>query len=144
MGQTIDQVQAKIVEEFSHFPDWVEKYEYLIAFARELDPLPPEHRVDKNLIKGCQSRVWLHAEFREGVVHYFGDSDTVLVKGIVGLLLKVFSGHAPVQIAKANMDFFHQIGLGQHLSPNRANGLLAMARQIKFYAVVFQAKAARV
>ena len=140
---SIAQIQQDIIEEFSAYSDWTEKYQYLMSLAEEMPAMPASGKNEANLIKSCQSQVWLYAELREGKVYYMGDSDSLLVKGLLGLLIRVFSHQDPAQIAKADMNFIHEIGLGKHLSPNRANGLLAMARQLKFYAIAFQAKVQR-
>lgn len=134
---TIQEIQNEIVEEFSAFDDWMDKYAYLIELGGELEPMPETYQKDENIIKGCQSRVWLHAEYKDGLVHYFAYSDAVIVKGIVALLLKVFSKQTPQDILNANTDFISEIGLDEHLSPTRSNGLAAMVKQIKIYALAF-------
>ncbi len=137
---TIQEIQEEIIEEFATFEDWMYKYGYLIELGGELEPLPENFQKEDNIIKGCQSRVWLHAEFKDGLMHYYAYSDAVIVKGIVALLLKVFSGQTPQDILAANTDFISKIGLDEHLSPTRSNGLAAMIKQIKFYALAFSQK----
>ncbi len=134
---TIKEIQDEIVEEFAIFDDWMDKYAYLIELGGDLKPMSEAHQTDKNIIKGCQSRVWLHAEFSDGLMHYSAYSDAVIVKGIVALLLKVFSEQTPQDIVSADTNFISEIGLDEHLSPTRSNGLLAMVKQIKFYALAF-------
>ena len=131
---TIEEAQKQVVEEFSFFTDWMEKYEYLIELGKLLPPFPQEKKRDEHLIVGCQSRVWLDGRFEEGKIIFRADSDAIITKGIVSLLIKVFSGHTPKEIMEANVDFIDQIGLKEHLSPTRANGLLSMIQQIKAYA----------
>lgn len=134
---TIQQIQDEIVEEFATFDDWLDKYAYLIELGGDLKPMPEAYQKEENIIKGCQSRVWLHAEYKDGLMHYTAYSDAVIVKGIVALLLKVFSEQTPQAILAANTDFISEIGLDEHLSPTRSNGLAAMLKQIKFYALAF-------
>ena len=131
---TIEELQKQIVEEFSFFTDWMEKYEYLIELGKMLPPFPEEKKRDKNLIPGCQSRVWLDGRYEDGKLIFSADSDAIITKGIVSLLIKVFSGHTPKEIMEANVDFINQIGLKEHLSATRANGLASMIQQIKAYA----------
>ena len=133
-AMTIEALQKEIVEEFSLFSDWMEKYEFLIELGRALEPFPQEKKRDEYLIAGCQSRVWLFAKFEHGKLFFYADSDAIITKGIVSLLIKVFSGHSPNEILNANVNFIDQIGLKEHLSPTRANGLLSMIKQIKAYA----------
>ena len=134
---TIKEKQKQIIEEFSLFTDWMEKYEYLIEIGKALSPFPQEKKVESNLILGCQSRVWLDACYEEGKLFFYADSDAIITKGIVSLLISVFSGHTPQEILDANIDFIDKIGLKDHLSPTRANGLLSMLRQIKSTALVY-------
>ena len=124
--KTIDQIQDEVVDEFSAFDDWMDKYALLIELGNSLSPLDEQFKVESNLIEGCQSRVWLHAEYRDGKVLYQAESDAVIVKGIVSLLIKVLSGHTPREILDTHLYFIEQIGLTEHLSPTRSNGLLAM------------------
>ena len=132
---TIKETQDIIIEEFSIFPDWMEKYEYLIELGKGLEPIEERGKKEKNLIKGCQSRVWLDAKFEDGKLVFKADSDAIITKGIVSLLVRVFSGRTPREILEADLTFLDTIGLREHLSPTRANGLLAMIEQIRMYAV---------
>ena len=138
--KTIDQIQDEVVDEFSAFDDWMDKYALLIELGNSLSPLDEQFKVESNLIEGCQSRVWLHAEYRDGKVFYQAESDAVIVKGIVSLLIKVVSGHTPREILDTHLYFIEQIGLTEHLSPTRSNGLLAMVKQMRLYAMVFKAQ----
>jgi cysteine desulfuration protein SufE len=137
---TIKEKQEDIVEEFSMFDEWMDKYEYIIELGKELPLIDERYKTDDNLIKGCQSRVWLHAELVDGQLIFTADSDAIITKGIVGLVIQVFSGHTPKEIIDADLFFIDQIGLQEHLSPTRSNGLLAMLKQIRMYAIAFQAK----
>ncbi len=138
---TIEEIQKEIVREFELLEDWMDKYEYLIELGKELPLIDEEHKTEDNLIRGCQSRVWVHAELREGNVVFHADSDAIITKGLIALMLRVFSNQKPEAIAHASLDFIDRIGLKEHLSPTRSNGLLSMVKQIKIYAVAFQAKA---
>ena len=138
--KTIDQIQDEVVDEFSAFDDWMDKYALLIELGNSLSPLDEQFKVESNLIEGCQSRVWLDAEYRDGKVLYQAESDAVIVKGIVSLLIKVLSGHTPREILDTHLYFIEQIGLTEHLSPTRSNGLLAMVKQMRLYAMVFKAQ----
>ncbi len=137
---TIDQIQDEVVEEFSAFDDWMDKYALLIELGNSLPPLDERYKTESNLIEGCQSRVWLHADYDDGRVCFQAESDAVIVKGIVSLLIKVLSGHTPQEILDAHLYFIEQIGLTEHLSPTRSNGLLAMVKQMRLYAMVFKAR----
>ena len=137
---TIQQIQDNIIEEFSVFDDWMDKYALLIEMGNELPPLDPQYKTNNNLIEGCQSRVWLQADYENGNVIFRGDSDAVIVKGIVHLLIQVLSGHTPDEILAADLYFIEAIGLKEHLSPTRSNGLVAMLKQMKLYALALQAK----
>ena len=137
---TIDQIQDEVIDEFSAFDDWMDKYALLIELGNSLSPLDEQFKVESNLIEGCQSRVWLHAEYSDGKVFYLAESDAVIVKGIVSLLIKVLSGHTPREILDTHLYFIEQIGLTEHLSPTRSNGLLAMVKQMRLYAMVFKAQ----
>lgn len=137
---TIDQIQDEVVEEFSAFDDWMDKYALLIELGNSLPPLDERYKTENNLIEGCQSRVWLHAECDGGRIHFQAESDAVIVKGIVSLLIKVLSGHTPQEILDAHLYFIEQIGLTEHLSPTRSNGLLAMVKQMRLYAMVFKTR----
>jgi len=138
--QTIDQIQDDIIEEFNDFDDWMDKYQLLIDLGSEQQPLPESAKTEQNLIEGCQSRVWLTADLTpEGLIHFEAESDALIVKGIVTLLIRVLSDHAPQEILDADLYFIERIGLRDHLSPTRSNGLLAMLRQMKMYALAFKA-----
>ncbi|HOO19233.1 MAG TPA: SufE family protein [Paludibacteraceae bacterium] len=137
---TINEIQEEIIEEFNQFDDWLEKYSLLIDMGNSLEPLDSKYKTPENLIEGCQSKVWLQAEMKDGKVYFRGDSDAVLVKGIIALLIKVLSGHTPDEILNADLYFIDQIGLREHLSPTRSNGLLAMLKQMKLYALAFKSK----
>lgn len=137
---TIKETQQEIVEEFALFDEWMDKYEYIIELGKDLPIIDEKYKTDDNLIKGCQSRVWLHAELVDGKIIFTADSDAIITKGIVGLVIRVFSGHTPREIVETELFFIDQIGLQEHLSPTRSNGLLAMLKQIKMYAIAFQAK----
>ncbi|MDP2890210.1 MAG: SufE family protein [Bacteroidota bacterium] len=134
---TINEIQKEIVEEFSAFEDWMDKYGYLIELGNELKDLDPKDKIDQYIIKGCQSRVWLVSDFQDGKIIFRGESDAVIVKGLVALLLRVVSNRTPQEILNNELFFIDEIGLKQHLSPTRSNGLLAMIKQIKLYAVAY-------
>ena len=136
--QTIHQIQDEIIEEFSAFDDWMDKYSLLIERGNELPPLDVQYKTANNLIEGCQSRVWLHADYEDGKVIFRGESDAVIVKGIVSLLIHILSGHTPDEILSADLYFIETIGLKEHLSPTRSNGLVAMLKQMKLYALAFK------
>ena len=138
--ETIKEVQDEIIEEFSGFDDWMDKYQLLIDMGSGQEPLPEEYKTEQNLIAGCQSRVWLQADYREGRVVFRAESDALIVKGIVDLLVRVLSGHTPQEILDADLYFIDRIGLKEHLSPTRSNGLVAMLKQMKMYALAFKAK----
>jgi cysteine desulfuration protein SufE len=135
---TINEIQDGIIEDFSIFDDWMDKYSLLIEKGNELPILDPKYKTQNNLIEGCQSRVWLHAGFTGGNITYLGDSDAVIVKGIVSLLIQTLSGHTPDEILSADLYFIETIGLKEHLSPTRSNGLVAMLKQMKLYALAFK------
>lgn len=139
---TINEIQDNIIEEFSGFDDWLDRYQLLIDLGSEQEPLPAEYKNDNNLIEGCQSRVWLQADYVDGKVHFRAESDALIVKGIVSLLIKVYSDHTPDEILSSEPYFVEAIGLKEHLSPTRSNGLLAMIKQMKLYALGFKAKMA--
>ena len=138
--ETINEVQDEIIEEFSGFDDWMDKYQLLIDMGSGQEPLPEEYKTEQNLIDGCQSRVWLQADYREGRVVFRAESDALIVKRIVDLLVRVLSGHTPQEILDADLYFIDRIGLKEHLSPTRSNGLVAMLKQMKMYALAFKAK----
>ncbi len=137
---TINEIQDSIIEEFGDFEDWLDRYQLLIDLGNEQEPLPEEYKTDNNLIEGCQSRVWLQADFVDGKVEYRAESDALIVKGIVSLLIKVYSGHTPDEILESEPYFVEAIGLKEHLSPTRSNGLVAMIKQMRLYALAFKAK----
>jgi len=136
---TIEAIQNQIIEEFSLFEDWMQRYEYMIELGKSLPLIAEQYKTDDYLIKGCQSQVWLHADYQEGKVFFTADSDAIITKGIVALLVRVYSGNTPEEILAAKTDFIDQIGLKEHLSPTRANGLVSMLEQMKRYALL-QAK----
>ena len=137
---TINEIQDEIIEEFSGLDDWMDRYQLLIDLGNEQEPLDEKYKTDSNLIDGCQSRVWLQADYADGVIHFAAESDALIVKGIVSLLIRVLSDHTPQEILDADLYFIEQIGLREHLSPTRSNGLLAMVKQMRTYALAFQAK----
>lgn len=135
---TIDEIQTELVADFSFFEDWMEKYEYIIQLGKELPLIDEQYKKDEYLIKGCQSRVWLHAAQQDGKVVFTADSDAIITKGLVSLMVKVLSGQTPDTIIQSDLYFIDQIGLKEHLSPTRANGLLSMVKQMKLYAAALQ------
>jgi cysteine desulfuration protein SufE len=137
---TINEAQEQVIAEFSDFEDWMDRYQLLIDLGNEQAPLAERYKTEQNLIEGCQSRVWLQADAADGKLTFLAESDALIVKGIVSLLIKVLSNHTPDEILEANLYFIDRIGLKEHLSPTRSNGLLAMVKQIKLYALAFKAK----
>lgn len=137
---TINEIQDELIEDFAFYEDWMEKYEYIIQLGKELPLIEEQYKTDNYIIKGCQSKVWLHAELQNGKIHFTADSDAVITKGLVSLMVKVLSGHTPSEIAQADLYFIDKIGLKEHLSPTRANGLLSMVKQMKMYAIAMQVK----
>lgn len=137
---TIQETQQEIIEEFALFDEWMDKYEHIIELGKELPLIDEQYKTDENLIKGCQSKVWLHAALKDGKIIYTADSDAIITKGIVGLVIRVFSNHTPQEIIDADLFFIDQIGLQEHLSPTRSNGLLSMLKQIRMYAIAFNSK----
>lgn len=137
---TINEIQDEIIDEFSGFDDWMDKYQLLIDLGNEQAPLDDRYKVESNLIDGCQSRVWLQADYADGIITFTAESDALIVKGIVALLIRVLSGHTPQEILDADLYFIEQIGLKEHLSPTRSNGLLAMVKQMRMYALAFRTK----
>ncbi len=135
-----DKVQDEIIEEFSIFEDWLDKYDYLISLSDSLPPIDPSHRTEKYLIEGCQSRVWIDARLEDGKVYYTADSDAIIVKGIIALLVRVMNGRTPQEIIDADLYFIEAIGLKENLSPTRGNGLLAAIKQMRLYALAFSSK----
>ncbi len=138
--KTIDEVQKEIIDEFSVFDDWLDKYSFIIEQGNSLEPLDDKYKTPENLIEGCQSRVWLQTTYRDGRLYFQADSDAVIVKGLLALVLRVFNGRTPDEIINADLHFMEEIGLTKHLSPTRANGLLAVIKQIRFYAIAYKAK----
>ena len=137
---TINEIQDKIIEEFSGFDDWMDKYQLLIDLGNEQTPLDEKYKTESNLIDGCQSRVWLQCDYTDGLLHFTAESDALIVKGIIALLIRVLTDHTPQEIIDADLYFIDRIGLKEHLSPTRSNGLLAMMKQMKMYALAFKTK----
>ena len=137
---TIQEIQEEIISDFSVMGSWEDKYEYIIQLGKELPLIAEEYKTPDNLIKGCQSRVWLHTELKDGKLFFTGDSDAVITKGLVSLMIYVLSGHTPKESAAADIYFIDAIGLSSHLSPTRSNGLLSMLKQMKLYSIAYQAK----
>jgi len=138
--KTIEELQQEIVEEFEAFGDWMEKYNYIIELAKTLPPFKENYRTKENLIQGCQSQVWLGAEYNDGKLYFYADSDAIITKGIIALLLRVLSGQSPNDILNTELWFVEKIGLASHLSPTRSNGLTSMIKQIKMYALAYKTK----
>ena len=136
----IKEIQNEIVDEFSMFDDWMERYEYIIELGKGLPIIEDQYKTEDNIIKGCQSKVWAHAEERDGKVIFSADSDSILTKGIIAILIRSFSNQTPAAILEANTDFVDEIGLKEHLSATRANGLVSMIKKIKMYALAFEAR----
>ena len=137
---SINEIQDEIIEEFAGFDDWMDKYQLLIDLGNDQEPLDEKYKIESNLIDGCQSRVWLQADYADGMITFTAESDALIVKGIVALLIRVLSGQKPADILSADLYFIKEIGLQEHLSPTRSNGLLAMLRQMRMYALAFQSK----
>ncbi len=137
---TINELQDNVIEEFADFDDWMDKYALLIDLGNSLSPLEEKYKTESNLIEGCQSRVWLQADYVDGKILFKGESDAVIVKGIVSLLISILSGHTPQEILDADLYFIEKIGLKEHLSPTRSNGLVAMVKQMRMYALAFRTK----
>ena len=138
---TINELQQEVVEEFADITDWMDKYQMLIDLGNEMEPLDEKYKTENNLIDGCQSRVWIQADYKDGLLLFSAESDALIVKGLIALLLRVFSGHTPQEILDADLFFIDEIGLKEHLSPTRSNGLLAMVKQARMYALAFSQKA---
>jgi cysteine desulfuration protein SufE len=136
----IEEIQNEIVDEFSMFDDWMQRYEYIIDLGKGLPLIEEKYKLDENLIKGCQSKVWVHAEEKDGKIVFTADSDAILTKGIIAILVRAFSNQNAADILEANTDFIDEIGLKEHLSPTRANGLVSMIKHLKMYALAFNAK----
>lgn len=137
---TINEIQDEVIEEFADFDDWMDKYQMLIDLGNDLGTLDEKYKTEQNLIDGCQSRVWLQCDYVDGKLVFSAESDALIVKGIIALLIRVISGHTPEEIRNADLYFIEKIGLKDHLSPTRSNGLLAMVKQIKAYAVAYSMK----
>ena len=137
---TINEAQDGVIEEFSDFTDWMDKYQLLIDLGNEQKPLDDKYKTESNLIDGCQSRVWLQADYEDGKIYFTAESDALIVKGIIALLIRVLSGHTPQEILDTDLYFIDRIGLKDHLPPTRSNGLLAMVKQIRMYALAFKVK----
>ena len=137
---TVNEIQDEIIQEFADFDDWMDRYQLLIDLGSSQPKLDDKYKTEQNLIDGCQSRVWLQADMKDGLLHFQAESDALIVKGIVALLVRVLSDHTPEEILSADLYFIESIGLREHLSPTRSNGLLAMLRQMKLYALAYQAK----
>jgi len=138
--KSIQEIENEIVEEFGLFDSWDDKYEYIIDLGKKLPPLEEQHKIDINKVKGCQSTVWLVSDFRDGKVYYKAESDAVIVKGLISMLIRVLSGHSPDEIIDTKMDFINKIGMTTHLAQTRSNGLLAMVRQMKNFALAYKIK----
>ncbi len=139
-NKTIPEIEAEIVDEFSLFDDWESKYEYIIDLGKKLPPLEEEYKIDENKVRGCQSTVWLVADYRDGKVFYKAESDAVIVKGLISMLIRVLSGQTPEQIINAKLNFIEQIGMTTHLAQTRSNGLLSMVKQMKNFALAYKVK----
>ena len=137
---TIENLQQNLIEDFSFFEDWTQRYEYMIELSKGLEKMDEQMKNDQNIIKGCQSKVWLHAELNEGKIKFLADSEAIITRGIIAILLTVFNNRTPKEIIESDTNFIEKIGLKEHLSPNRANGLYSMIKQIKFYAIAFNKK----
>lgn len=137
---SIKEIQEEIIEEFAGLGEWMERYNYLIDLGKSLPMIDQAYRNDGYLIRGCQSRVWLNAEYADGIIHYTADSDAIITKGIAALMIRVFTGHTPAEIIAADLGFIDKIGLKEHLSPTRSNGMVSMINQIRYYAMAYQAK----
>ena len=134
---TIENLQQNLIQDFEFFEDWTQKYEYMIELSKGLDKMDQEMKNDKNIIKGCQSKVWLHADYSDGKIKFLADSEAIITRGIIAILLMVFNNKTPDEIINSDISFIEKIGLKEHLSPNRANGLYSMIKQIKFYAIAY-------
>lgn len=141
--KTINELQDEVIEEFSELDDWMDRYQLLIDLGNDQAPLDEQYKTEQNLIEGCQSRVWLQADYAEGLVRFQAESDALIVKGIISLLIQVVSGHTPDEILESDLYFIERIGLKEHLSPTRSNGLLAMVKQMRMYALAFKAKGSK-
>ena len=140
MTQTLQEAEQQIIEEFENFDDWLDKYNYIIELGKELPLIDEQYKNEDHLISGCQSQVWLHAEYRDGHIYFTADSDAIITKGIINLLIRVLSDRTPQEILDCNLEYIDRIGLKEHLSPTRSNGLVSMIKQIKIYALAFSQK----
>jgi cysteine desulfuration protein SufE len=138
--KNIQAIEKEIVEEFALFDSWDDKYEYIIDLGKKLSPLENQHKIDENKVRGCQSTVWLVADYKQGIIFYKAESDAVIVKGLISMLIRVLSGHSPDEIIEAKLDFIRQIGMTTHLAQTRSNGLLAMVKQMKNFALAYKIK----
>ena len=137
MEQTLQEAEQQIIDEFELFEDWMDKYNYIIELGKELPLIDPQYKTEQYLISGCQSQVWLHADFKDGKINFTADSDAIITKGIINLLIRVLSGRTPQEILDCSLDYIDKIGVKEHLSPTRSNGLVSMIKQIKLYALGF-------
>ena len=137
---TIENLKQNLIQDFSFFEDWTQRYEYMIELSKGLEKMDEQMKNDKNIIKGCQSKVWLHAELNNGKIKFLADSEAIITRGIIAILLTIFNNRTPEEIIESDTNFIEKIGLKEHLSPNRANGLYSMIKQIKFYAIAFSKK----
>lgn len=135
---TIEKIQQEIIDDFEMFDDWMQRYEYMIDLGKDLPLINEKYKTDKNIIKGCQSKVWVHAELEDDKLNFTADSDAIITKGIIAILIRAFSGQHPADILKADTEFIDKIGLKEHLSVTRANGLVSMIKQLKMYAIAYQ------
>ena len=140
MIQPIDDIQQEIIDEFSVFSDWMDKYALIIEQGNSLEPLDDKYKTPENIIKGCQSRVWLQTDYRDGKLHFQAESDAIIVKGLLAMVLRVFNNRTPYEIINADLRFMKEIGLTEHLSPTRSNGLLSVIKQIRYYAIAYKSK----
>ncbi|MEO0584914.1 MAG: SufE family protein [Bacteroidota bacterium] len=143
MSRPIQEIEQELVEEFSLFDDWMDKYQYIIEMGQSLEGLPEIDKTPENIVKGCVSQVWLTADYNGGEIQFHADSDAVITKGLIAMLIRVISGHTPKEIATADLGFIDQVGIRQHLSPNRSNGLTSMVKKMKLYAMAYAAKEAQ-
>jgi len=141
--ESINVIEDQIIEEFAHFEDWMDKYNYIIEMGKDVPKINPDFKTDNNLISGCQSRVWLHAEYNDGRVLFSADSEAVITRGLASLLIRVMNNQTPEDILNSDFFFVKKLGLKEHLSPNRSNGLVSMIKQMKLYALAFQTKASQ-
>lgn len=138
--QTINEIQQEIIDEFSIYDDWMDKYAYIIEQGNAMHPLEEKYKIPENIIKGCQSRVWLQTDYRNGRLFFEAESDAIIVKGLLALVLRIFNGHTPDEIIGTDLRFMKEIGLTEHLSPTRSNGLLSVIKQIRYYAIAYKSK----